>query len=360
MKKLFLLISTLILTVYLVFVLTSCSCANESNYDKKIKEIYGYYVVYAESLGEEVLSYEDWLASIKGEDGLTPSIVIGENGNWFINDVDTKVPATATPVESYLSYYLLDDGTLGVAGHTLPVYDGDDDEQDCRYPINYTVTQLVIPEKVANKTVTKIMPWAFNNYITLEKIQLPETITELGNNSFQNCHKLTELNLPENVVNLGKNCFLNCTSLNIKTTTYEKCEYIGTADNPYKFLVKTVYNESDKVYTLHENCEVMLSRCIDDNTITTIYLPEGLKKINEEAFYNYSGLTDVYYKCKLTKWGSSFLEAVINISKNVDNKAFTGRSTNIKRIYYLNDNNEYECSGPYNVYSTLVQIGFFN
>lgn len=38
---------------------------------------------------------EEWLASLKGSDGNTP--VIGENGNWYIDDVDTGQPSRGEP-----------------------------------------------------------------------------------------------------------------------------------------------------------------------------------------------------------------------------------------------------------------------
>ena len=46
--------------------------------------------------GNEPMSYYDWLDSLKGEkgtDGVAPSITIGNNGNFFINGVDTHVSA---------------------------------------------------------------------------------------------------------------------------------------------------------------------------------------------------------------------------------------------------------------------------
>lgn len=38
-------------------------------------------------------TYEEWLAGIKGEDGHSPVITIGTNGNWYIDGVDTLVQA---------------------------------------------------------------------------------------------------------------------------------------------------------------------------------------------------------------------------------------------------------------------------
>ena len=75
--------------------------------DNEIHRIYLLYVANASEQGETPLSYEEWLASIKGEkgdpgekgdkgdtgaNGQTPHI--GENGNWWIGDQDTGIAAT--------------------------------------------------------------------------------------------------------------------------------------------------------------------------------------------------------------------------------------------------------------------------
>ena len=56
------------------------------------------YQIYKKALaaGATDLSYEDWLAAIrgaKGEDGHTPVITIGQNGNWYIDGADTGTRA---------------------------------------------------------------------------------------------------------------------------------------------------------------------------------------------------------------------------------------------------------------------------
>ena len=100
MKKLF--------TKFLSFLLVACfaltvafGCANSSSQNKnQMKEVYNTYVSYSKEKGETPLSYEEWLASIKGEkgdpgkdgkDGAVP--FIGTNGNWYINGKDSGYPA---------------------------------------------------------------------------------------------------------------------------------------------------------------------------------------------------------------------------------------------------------------------------
>ena len=89
------------LAVILVFcasgIISGCNKNNNldsKNNDKK----YEIYELAVES-GLTDLTYEEWLVTIKGakgdkgDDGHTPSITIGNNGNWFIDNVDTSVKA---------------------------------------------------------------------------------------------------------------------------------------------------------------------------------------------------------------------------------------------------------------------------
>ena len=73
----------------------STSSSNQSEEKNEIRQVYAKYVAYVEEKGETPLSYEMWLISIRGQDGvdgLTP--FIGENGNWWIGTLDTGVRAS--------------------------------------------------------------------------------------------------------------------------------------------------------------------------------------------------------------------------------------------------------------------------
>ena len=65
---------------------------NETQDDDPRAMVYRSYVSFMNEKNETPLSYEEWLETVKGEDGVTPHI--GENGNWFIGETDTGVPAT--------------------------------------------------------------------------------------------------------------------------------------------------------------------------------------------------------------------------------------------------------------------------
>ncbi len=67
----------------------------------KDPKIWAVYSAYAETKGDDALSYDEWLeellATAKGKDGVTPHI--GDNGNWYIGETDTGVKAEATDGE---------------------------------------------------------------------------------------------------------------------------------------------------------------------------------------------------------------------------------------------------------------------
>ena len=82
-------LKTLLCLIFFAMTLTSCGNNNPYADDPR-------YPIYQLALDSGFTgTYQDWLDSIKGEDGKngeTPHI--GENGNWWIGDVDTGVPAT--------------------------------------------------------------------------------------------------------------------------------------------------------------------------------------------------------------------------------------------------------------------------
>lgn len=116
MKKIILCIAVF----FILLSVTGCFNDDERTSDAKQQEVYNQYLEYTRLSGEKALSYEEWLASIKGQkgdkgaDGHTPKIAIGINGNWFIDDVDTGVKATATDGENGK------DGSTWITGEGAP------------------------------------------------------------------------------------------------------------------------------------------------------------------------------------------------------------------------------------------------
>lgn len=81
-----------VLSLLLVFVMlfgTFAACVQNDDENSLAYKQYTYYVAYAESLGEQAMSYEQWLASVKGEKGDKGDK--GDKGEAGVGIVDVNV-----------------------------------------------------------------------------------------------------------------------------------------------------------------------------------------------------------------------------------------------------------------------------
>ncbi|MGN0822205.1 MAG: hypothetical protein ACI4NG_00370, partial [Candidatus Gallimonas sp.] len=70
-----------------------CACDRSDDTNSAFRAVYDSYVAAAESSGSPALSYDEWLESIRGKDGVSPTISIDANGFWVINGTTTDVRA---------------------------------------------------------------------------------------------------------------------------------------------------------------------------------------------------------------------------------------------------------------------------
>ncbi len=82
-------------------------------------------------------------------------------------------------------------------------------------------TEIVIPEKIEGKPVTEIGPSVFGKHVIfsqadhypVRKIVLPDSIETIGRWAFMNCTELTDIRLPKGLKRIGAGAFSNCASL---------------------------------------------------------------------------------------------------------------------------------------------------
>ena len=212
MKKYFLLVAILVIVLAFSVVLVACnddSTDSTDNTNSEIMAIYESYVAYAQENGTTPLSYEEWLASIKGEpgkDGHTPEITIGENGNWFVDGVDTGVSAQGSTSKDHngtegLEFYPINDTECAVAVGTAKL-----------------LHEIVIPSTYKNYTVTTILGGdnanaGFVGCPSLTSITIPDSVTSIGEYAFNYCSSLTSVVIGDSVTSIGEHAFFYCTSL---------------------------------------------------------------------------------------------------------------------------------------------------
>jgi hypothetical protein len=136
-------------------------------------------------------TYQEWLDSIKGADGLTP--YIGENGNWWIGDEDTGVFAgnqDAIPQTGEFQYAVNSDGK----SYVLTRYIGKD-----RF--------VIVPERYNGYPVSVIGAGAFASNGDLEKIILSNNIYKIESYAFTDCTSLTQIEYPNDLISIGEYAF---------------------------------------------------------------------------------------------------------------------------------------------------------
>ncbi|MBR6751181.1 MAG: leucine-rich repeat domain-containing protein [Clostridia bacterium] len=250
--------------------------------------IYESYVAYAQENGTTPLSYEEWLASIKGEpgkDGHTPEITIGENGNWFVDGVDTGVSAQGSTSKDHngtegLEFYPINDTECAVAVGTARL-----------------LHEIVIPSTYKNYTVTTILGGdelsaGFVGCSSLTSITIPDSVTSIGDWAFGGCSSLTSITIPNSVTSIGNYAFVSCafTSIVIPSSV------------------------TSMGYDAFSSCKSLTSVVIEDGvtsignwafnyctSLTSVTIPNSVTSIGNWAFCGCTSLTSIEFE-DTTDW----------------------------------------------------------
>ena len=199
----------------------------------------------------------------------------------------------------YISYYVLDDGTINVTRR----YNNNSD----------AITKLEIPSTIEGKKVTSIM--GFNGLKGLETIILPDGIKRISISAFANCTALKTINLPDTITEIGDCAFSGCTSLksivlpkNLKIlegAVFHNCisltdiilpEELETIDFYVDTLTYRGYGAFEgctslKNIKLPNNLKFISYAAFEDTGFTTVTLPDSITNINTCLFYGCDNFT---------------------------------------------------------------------
>ena len=264
---------------------------------------------------------------------------------------------TAFVVDAENTAFVADNGSLYNKGLTELI----------QYPIAREDATVVLP-----KTVKKIAEGAYLGAINLKELTIPATVTEIGANAFGGCTSITHANVPtwalgkfatENLTHLtvsggteiGAGVLANCLKLEsveipstvtvVDAGAFEGCIAITHADVPAHALAAI---PMDSITSVIVNGGEEIANGIFKGavTLTTVSLPESVKKIGEEAFSGcvlleaialHEGITEIgeeaFYDC------TALTSVLLPASIETLGKAAFGRTTALKSIA-LADGNE--------------------
>ena len=155
---------------------------------------------------------------------------------------------------------------------------------DCAFEKS-SIESIVIPD-----SVTHIGVAAFRGCKLLESIKLSANLITIENYAFDDCTSLTSLMIPASVTSIVCN-FKSCSSLTELiveegNTNYVSDEYGVLYTGSFAALKAYPVASVQESYTVNEATKTIYKNAFAYNqNLKTVILPEGLEKINGDAFY---------------------------------------------------------------------------
>ncbi len=148
-----------------------------------------------------------------------------------------------------------------------------------------SLVDVVIPERIGGKKVTRIGDMAFYNCSYMQTVDIPESVTEIGSTAFSCCINLRSINIPEGVQKIRSSTFSQCWSLEgielpSSITSIEWCAFSGNWRLTNIVIPENVTEIGPQAF---ESCK----------KLTSITIPESVQYINEDVFLKCANLREV-------------------------------------------------------------------
>ena len=157
-----------------------------------------------------------------------------------------------------------------------------------------------IPASINGRRVTSIGDNAFNNYISLTNVTIPDSVTSIGASAFIFCSNLTNITLPKGVTSIGDSAFCNCLSLTSITIPFGVTSIGDSAFEDCSSLTSITIPNS--VTSIGNNA---FERC---KSLTSIMIPDSVASIGDMAFARCTSLTNVTIPDSVTSIGDYAFE----------------------------------------------------
>lgn len=168
---------------------------------------------------------------------------------------------------------------------------------------NYSgLKSIVIPD-----CLETIGEMAFGNCSNLSSVTLPSGLTTINANTFNSCQSLKSINIPDSVTQVHFNAFLQCESLE-NVFVGKNTQFIIDPDES-RYTSFNHFNDCNALKAFSVNAENPYYKVVDDSLYskdgktlyvyahgkneTTFTVPDGVERIEDNAFLNSDNLVSV-------------------------------------------------------------------
>ena len=198
------------------------------------------------------------------------------------------------------------------------------------------ISQIKSIQTDSRSQYTSIGEKAFTDCTALESVDLPNTVTTIGRGAFSNCQNMTSCNLPSSLTEIGNVAFFWCKNLagdivfaagltTIGSQAFANCQKITSfsipatvttiGDRAFAQCTGITYfsvNSGNPNYTtagdvLFNKDKTVLMYYPIAHSRTTYTVPESVRIIGDNAFYNAENLTQIVLPSQLDSIGHSGL-----------------------------------------------------
>ncbi len=225
--------------------------------------------------------------------------------------ITTENTVIETPASEF-EYSENEDGTI-----TIKKYNG-------------SATDIVIPQAIDNKPVTRIDNGCFWYHRSLISVTLPESVKEIGGGAFAECRSLTSVTLPSSLTIIGNGAFQNCSMLSeitlpntlteIGYRSFASCSALKEITIPSSVVTlgeESFYNSGLERLQINEGIETIPSATFAGTNIRELVLPSTIKTIGFKAFYYCKELRSVSLNTGLITMDPSTFEDCTKLTEIV-------------------------------------------
>ncbi|MEE1053193.1 MAG: leucine-rich repeat protein, partial [Acutalibacteraceae bacterium] len=155
-----------------------------------------------------------------------------------------------------------------------------------KYPEGKTASTYSIPDGV-----TSIDGNAFYKCSNLIGVTIPNSITYIGRNAFSGCTGLTSMTLPNSVTRIDEYAFEDCNSLTNISVDAENENYTSKEgvlfDKNLKTIIKYPAQKTGSTYSIPDSVKIICNEVFYNcENLTNITIPNGVINIGSDAFKN--------------------------------------------------------------------------